>query len=104
MNPTEVENCVLEVLRGLYAELGRPVPVDLGPQTRLFGGPEGFDSVTLVTLVADLESRVVERFGRDVVLADERAMSEKLSPFRRVSTLVDLIVERLREAGVALKP
>jgi hypothetical protein len=104
MNTADVQSCVLDVLRDLYTELGRPIPADFGADTRLFGGADGFDSVTLVTFIADLEGRIAERFGHEVVLADERAMSARLSPFRRVGSLVDLIVIRLQEAGVTSSP
>ena len=54
--------------------------------TRLFG--ENLDSMGLVFLVTELESKIEEEQGVQVSLADERAMSEKTSPFRNVRTLV----------------
>jgi acyl carrier protein len=63
----------------------------------LFGGTEGIDSLALVQIVAELERAAEKRFGKRVVLADERAMSRRTSPFRTVGTLAELLQERLNE-------
>lgn len=47
--------------------------------------------MALVSLIADLENRVAESFGVDVVIADERAMSAMRSPFRSVEALTEHI-------------
>ena len=39
------------------------------------------------------------RLGKTVILADERAMSRRHSPFRTVGTLSELLYERLGEAA-----
>lgn len=65
--------------------------------TRLFGAKSGVDSVTLVSLIAEVEDQLAEVTGQALVLADERAMSQTRSPFRRVNTLIDYICERLQE-------
>ena len=51
--------------------------------------------LNLVNLIADIELAIFEKFGRDVVLADDAAASAARSPFRRVSTLVEYIDARL---------
>lgn len=63
--------------------------------TPLFGGADGVDSLSLVALVTALECELETAFGKRVVLADERAMSMRNSPFRTAGALTDLIVERL---------
>ena len=59
------------------------------------GDDNGIDSLSLVRLVAALERAAEQQFGRRVVLADERAMSMRRSPFRTVATLAELLQERL---------
>ena len=74
--------------------------VDLGqlsPDLRLFGKDGGLDSLKLVSLVVAVEERVAEHFGKRLVLADERAMSQNASPFRTLGALADYIVELLAE-------
>lgn len=66
-------------------------------ETRLYGAKSALDSISLVTLIADVEDKISSEFGKDIVLADERAMSQRLSPFGRVGTLVDYIEKLLSE-------
>ena len=55
------------------------------------------DSLDLVNYLADLEYRLDQEFGRELVLASERAMSRSRSPFRDVNSLTDYIMELLAE-------
>ena len=52
---------------------------------------KNLDSLGIVFLAADLEERISDEFGVEVALADERAMSQKTSPFRSVKTLVKYV-------------
>jgi acyl carrier protein len=63
--------------------------------TRLYGGNSALDSLALVNLIADLEDLISEEFGQEVVLADEKAMSQQTSPFRTVESLTDYITTLL---------
>lgn len=65
--------------------------------TRLYGAKSGLDSITLVTLIAEVEDRLEADFGQAPTLADERAMSRQRSPFRRVGSLIDHAAELLQE-------
>jgi Patatin-like phospholipase len=40
-----------------------------------------------VTLIVDVEQRVLHQLGLNVTLADDRAMSQRNSPFRSIGTL-----------------
>jgi ssRNA-specific RNase YbeY (16S rRNA maturation enzyme) len=51
----------------------------------------------LVTLITDLEESIEEKFGVSLVLADDRAMSQKRSPFRSVSSLTQYISSLMQE-------
>ena len=87
---------VLKRLALLGAELGKPELGQAGDDTHLLGGQSPLDSIGLVTLIADLEGDIQREFGQSVTLADEKAMSRTLSPFRKVGTLVEYIDEKLR--------
>lgn len=92
----KVRDLVLRRLAALGAELGKPELGQATDETRLLGGHSPIDSIGLVTLIADLEGDIQREFGRSVILADEKAMSLALSPFRKVGTLVAHIDEKLR--------
>jgi acyl carrier protein len=89
---------VTAALRDLGTELNRPELAAPPPDLRLFGAQSPLDSMALVSLIADVEARLATEFGRDLVLADERAMSALRSPFRTVASLVAHIEQRLQES------
>jgi acyl carrier protein len=93
----EITEMILEAVRDLAEEINQPGLAQPTRQTRLFGGSGALDSMALVSLIADLEGRIAAKFGRDVVLADERAMSQVRSPFRTVDSLAAHIETLLSE-------
>ena len=84
---------VLRRLAALGRELGKPALEQADASTRLFGEHAALDSIGLVTLIADLEEDIRVATGKNVTLADEKAMSRLTSPFRRVDLLADYVAE-----------
>ena len=55
------------------------------------------DSLGLVNLIVSVEQNIEDDFDVSITIADERAMSQKHSPFRTVGTLADYIEILLKE-------
>lgn len=72
---------------------------DLEPGSILFGPGGVLDSLGLVELVLGVEEALHDRYGVLVTLADERAMSQRRSPFRSVQALADYAAGLVREAA-----
>ena len=66
-------------------------------KTKLFGVSGNLDSVGLVSLTIEIEQLVFERTGKNIILADEKAMSRQTSPFRNVQTLSQYLSELVNE-------
>ena len=82
----------------LNEELENKIPVELGPATPLFDGNEGIlNSIALVTLIVALEQSVEDEFETPIILANEKAMSQKNSPFMTIGSLAEYIVILLKE-------
>lgn len=71
------------------------LPATAEENPKIFGAGAALDSLGLVNFLADLEYRIAEEFGREIVLASEQAMSRSRSPFRDVAALTEYIVELL---------
>lgn len=84
--------CVADALRGILAQQGKPVPPTLDGNTTLFGPGGLLDSMGLVTLIVEVEQALADRFALTMTLADDRAMSQRSSPFRTVGTLAEYIL------------
>jgi acyl carrier protein len=76
----------LQEIDGHYA---RKIPRDVGSETPLFGQEGILDSVGLVTLIVAVEQAIEDTFGVSVSLADEKAMSQRHSPYRTIGTLAE---------------
>ena len=73
-------------------------PLSTGLTTKLFGGDSELDSLGLISLIVAVEQRVSEDLNISVTLADDRALSQEVSPFSSVQTLVDYIIVLANEA------
>ena len=70
-----------------------PVSAD----TVLLGAGGAVDSLGLVRLVMGVERQLEDDFGVAVSLTDEKAMSQRNSPFRSVGALVEYATTLLNE-------
>jgi acyl carrier protein len=70
-------------------------PID--ETTSLFGADGLLDSIGLVSVVLDIEQQVNDRLGISISIADDRAMSQKRSPFRTVGRLADYVLTLIEE-------
>lgn len=66
-------------------------PGDISLDTVLYGDDGLLDSIQLVNLIVAVERRVEEIMGFSVAIADEKAISQRNSPFRTVRTLCEYI-------------
>ncbi|WP_151194058.1 hypothetical protein [Cysteiniphilum sp. JM-1] len=92
----QIEDIIIEALKEIKDELDVDVfDQEITENTTLYGRNGALDSLTLVSLVADIEDRVSEEFAVDLVLAGDKAMSRTTSPFRTIGSLTDYIEELL---------
>jgi D-alanine--poly(phosphoribitol) ligase subunit 2 len=81
----------------LNEQMANKIPVELGVNAPLYGKSGVLDSVGLVTFIVAVEQAIEDEFDAMITLADEKAMSQKNSPFRTIGTLADYIVSLLNE-------
>lgn len=94
---TKIEKIVIDTLVELNEELELEELENPTLKTKLYGGSSSLDSLALVSFIADLEEKIDEEFDKQIVLADEKAMSQRTSPFRNVESLVNYIQKLLDE-------
>lgn len=91
MPPTrqEVAASVYRAIEAFNASDDARVPAD--EATRLLGSGGAVDSLGLVRLVLTVERQMQDDLGVTVSLTDEKAMSQRNSPFRSVASLIDYL-------------
>ncbi len=63
--------------------------------TLLYGQDGKLDSLGLVNLILAIEEKLLDNFNKSISLADDKAFSEKTSPFSSVSVLADFIYNKI---------
>lgn len=89
----KVQNIIYEALENLSDELENNELKTPTLQTKIYGVDGNLDSLALVSFIADLEE-MLGGIGIDIVLADEKTMSARNSPFKDVETLIQHILTR----------
>ncbi|MDN5078309.1 hypothetical protein PJV89_09680 [Aliarcobacter butzleri] len=97
MSLEKIENIIIESLKEYNQSLGSSELNNTTNKTRLYGEKSVLDSIGLVYLITDIEEKISDEFSKNIVLADEKAMSQKTSPFRDVETLAKYIQNLLEE-------
>jgi hypothetical protein len=95
----DVVLAIYEAIRRTNEARAPQAALSCSEETVFFGKGGALDSLGLVSLILDVEELVNAQWGTALVLADERAVAERRSPFRDVASLADHVVSRLLEAG-----
>ncbi|RBQ30109.1 hypothetical protein [Aliarcobacter vitoriensis] len=91
----QIEQIIIETLKELNEELENELFINPTSKTKLYGGTGALDSLALVSFITDLEDKISDKFEKNIILADEKAMSAKTSPFRNIETLTLYIKDLL---------
>lgn len=90
---------ILSIISDAITDLNDELDYDhlrsISATTPIFDGDDSLDSLSLVSLIVDIEARVEDSFATELVLASEKAMSMKNSPYRNVAALADFVLEEL---------
>lgn len=97
MEIEKIQNVIFDSMKMLNEEFPSEKRLDLNSDTILFGKGAKLDSLGLVNLIVLVEENVQDAFGKSITLADEKAMSQKSSPFRTVQSLSEYINQLLSE-------
>ena len=72
-------------------EFSDEIHLEKSSHTALLGQGSNLDSLGLINFIVAVEQNVEDKFDITITLADERAMSQEISPFRTVGSLADYI-------------
>ena len=84
---------ILKIISDSVKEIGEDfeIPDLTNPtsDTPLYGKDGSLNSLALVRLIADVEQKLSDHYAKQVILADDKAMSQKRTPFRTIGSLSD---------------
>ena len=97
-----MRNKVYAVVCNVIDEINEQHPdnpkIKTEPENVLFGIGGALDSLGLVNLIVAIEQSIEDEFDINISLANEKAMSQRSSPFRTIDSLTKYIVQLLKEA------
>ncbi|HMG15962.1 MAG TPA: hypothetical protein VK590_10980 [Saprospiraceae bacterium] len=92
---------IFEIVINQVKELNETLPseqqFEVKEETILFGNGSNIDSLSLVSVIVDLEMLFSDEYGHDISLTDDRAMMREISPFDNIKNLVEYIEEIINE-------
>ena len=92
---SEILEMVLAAVQALNEERPESGQMLLSEATLLFGEGAQLDSLSLVSVIVDIETAVSDAWGEPISLTDDKAMDREVSPFTDVRALTDYIFELL---------
>lgn len=101
---TKIKNLDLEVLEIINKsvdevnKLNKKYKLSKKIIAPLIGPNSNLDSLGLVSFILNIEKNIEERFSLSLVLANEKAMSQKKSPFKNISSLKEYICTMVKNA------
>lgn len=97
MKYEQILEVVLNNLKSLIETFPKDQQFEVSENTILFGNGSSIDSLSLVSVIVDLESIFSDEYNFDISLTDDRAMTREVSPFDTVKSLADYIFELVNE-------
>jgi acyl carrier protein len=92
MTKEEIEKIVITQLESYCRN--NNIQVEINKDTPLIGSNRILDSMGLVNLIIDIETAFLDE-DIEISLASENAMSARISPYRTVSSVCNLITQQL---------
>lgn len=89
----KIIDLIIECISELNEEWQKESLKSPDADTPLYGENGTLDSLELVMLLSEVEQALEDELGTEAVLASEKAMSMKNSPFRNVAALTEYCAE-----------
>ena len=97
MSDERIRQAIYRAVDEINEQLPKSRQLKKSPQTALFGQGGQLDSLGLVSFIIEVEQKIEEEFAVSITLADERAMSQKNSPFMTLGTLMEYVSRLMKE-------
>ncbi|PYS52863.1 MAG: hypothetical protein DMF68_00730 [Acidobacteria bacterium] len=95
---------IVQAVESAVDELNRRLPagmkIEKSLDEPLYGKSGKLESLDFVTFIMEVEEKIGEEFGINVMVTDEKLLSKQESPFSTLGALTEYLEEVLKEEGV----
>ncbi|TDR74118.1 hypothetical protein DFP78_109177 [Photobacterium lutimaris] len=92
----EILDLLIEAIEEQSLFLDEPVDLSKGSDTALYTQDGQLDSLSLITIIADVEKQISSQFGFKLKLANERDLGMEKSPFSTLGAMHAFILDKLQ--------
>jgi acyl carrier protein len=96
MDKSTIKQIIFEAIEMINNVKEEDEKIPVGDDTELYGTRGNLDSMGLVGFLIDVEESMQDA-GYEISLSDDRAMSQRNSPFKNVETLTDYVFQLLND-------
>jgi len=93
MNRDFLLNIIFDAIKNINEERESEDQIPIHEDIVLMGADALIDSITLVTLIVDVETEVSLKTGIDIYLTNDDAISQDVSPFISPKNLVNYMIK-----------
>lgn len=97
VNTEKIREIIFESIEEINSQLTEDRQIQKSDDAVLYGQKSVLDSLGLVNLIVDIEQRFHDKTEITINLADEKALSQKNSPYLTVKSLSDYISQLLND-------
>jgi acyl carrier protein len=91
LDNNSIMSIIFNALEALNDERAEGEKIAVGPETPMFGADAAIDSLSLVSVIVDVETAVSDALGHAISLTDDKAISQAQSPFTNPKALAAYI-------------
>jgi hypothetical protein len=95
----DITRIILEAVNIINENLENKLPVNQLNECPLYNSENALDSISLVSLISIVEDLLESKLGISVILASDKSMSMKNSPFLTIGTLSNYIMNLINQDG-----
>ncbi len=98
-NRDRIVQAIYSAVDELNTQLPTGVSLEKSPDAVLYGKSSKLESLDFVTFIMEVEEKVNDEFGVQVMITDENLLSKEKSPFSTLGTLTDYLEKILKDDG-----
>ena len=96
INKEIATNLIFEGIKDYNTQVNKKNQLPISIELELFSENGVLDSLGLVNLIMSIEEQFEDYLDTSIVIADEKAMSQKNSPFQSVQSMADYLSKELQ--------
>lgn len=93
----QIEKYIIDSVKIIGAKNNNHNLINPSLETELYGISGNLDSLSLVLLAVNVEELLSEKLGVEISLVDDKAISQRNSPFKTINSLIEYVINLISE-------